>query len=177
MNDLFMTELNGNLNTSRTILRKYTDLDREAFALLFTDKEINFYMGGEHCETMEDAYNLFDKCFDIYEGKLFPGRYFEIWAVEFENKYTGHVELKQSDNTTGIEVEAVYLIDKNHQGKGLMTEILNELNEYTKRSGKKMIATVNPENKKSVRVLVKTGIEKEEWITEGEDKFYKIWIK
>ena len=58
-----------------------------------------------------------------------------------------------------------------------MTEILEELNEYAKRSGKQMIATVNPENEKSVRVLVKTGIEKEGWVTEGEDKFYKIWIK
>jgi len=171
-----MSELNGNIVTCRTILRKYTDQDREAFALLFTDKEVNFYMGGEHCETPEDAYNLFDKCFEIYAGK-FPERYFEIWAVEFKNKIIGHAELKQTNNTTCNELEVVYLLDKNYQGKGFMTEILKELNEYAKRSGKQMIATVNPENEKSVRVLVKTGIEKEGWVTEGNEKFYKIWIK
>ncbi len=171
-----MNELNGIIISNRAILRKYTDQDREAFALLFTDKEVNFYMGGEHCETMEEAYKLFDKCFEIYSGK-YPERYFEIWAVEFENKMIGHAELKQTNNTTDNELEVVYLLDKNYQGKGFMTEILKELNEYAKRSGKKMIATVNPENEKSVRVLVKTGIEKEEWVTEDEDKYYKIWIK
>jgi RimJ/RimL family protein N-acetyltransferase len=171
-----MNELNGIIISNRAILRKYTVQDREAFALLFTDKEVNFYMGGEHCETMEDVYKLFDKCFEIYSGK-YPERYFEIWAVEFENKMIGHAELKQTNNTTDNELEVVYLLYKNYQGKGFMTEILKELNEYAKRSGKKMIATVNPENEKSVRVLVKTGIEKEGWITEGKDKYYKIWIK
>lgn len=71
----------------------------------------------------------------------------------------------------------MYLLDKKYQGKGFMTEILKELNEHAKKSCKQMIATVNPENEKSVRVLVKTGIEKEGWVTEGEDKYYKIWLK
>lgn len=171
-----MTELNGNIVTSKTILRKYTDQDREAFALLFTDKEVNFYMGGNHCSTMEEAYRLFDRCFEVYAGK-FPDRHFEIWAVEFENKVIGHAELKKTNNTAGNELEAVYLLDKNYQGKGFMTEILKELNKYTKKSGKQMIATVNPENGKSVRVLLKTGIEKEGWVNDGKDKYYKIWIK
>ncbi len=171
-----MIERNVSMMTPRTILRKYTDQDREAFALIFTDKEVIFYMGGEHCSTMEDAYRLFDKCFEIYSGK-FPERHFEIWAVEFENKVIGHAELKQTNNTTDNELEAVYLLDKNYQGKGFMTEILKELNEHAKKSGNQMIATVDPENEKSYRVLVKTGIEKEGWVTEGEDKFYKIWLK
>ena len=168
--------MNKDLHTVRTKLRKYEPKDKEKFAELFTDKEVNRFMGGQHCETKEDAYGLFEKGFEIYNG-LFPGRHFEIWGIEHEGKLIGHFELKQTNNTVGDELEVVYLLDKYYWGRGLMPEILNEVNKYASSLGKQLIATVNLENIKTIKALRKIGIEKEGWYEDEEGKVYKMWIK
>jgi len=167
------------LKTQRTILRRYTENDREIFMEIFTDKEVNFYMGGEHCETKEDAGKLFDKCFEIYKGK-FPDRYFEIFGIfgiEYGGRLIGHFELKQTDVTDKDELEVVYLLDKKYWGKGLMPEILNEVNKLACNAGRKLIATINPENTKTMKALEKTGLDKQEWITKGDERIYKVRLK
>lgn len=133
-------------------------------------------MGGQHCETKEDAYGLFEKGLEIYNG-LFAGRHFELWAIEYKGEMIGHFELKQTNNTVGDELEVVYLLDKNYWGQGLMPEILNEVNKYASGLGKQLIATVNLENIKTIKALKKLNIEKEGWIEDAEDKVYKIWIE
>ena len=169
-------DLNKELKTSRTKLRKYELKDKEIFAELFTDKDINKFMGGPHCETKEDAYGLFEKGLRIYNG-LFPERHFEIWAIEHEGKLIGHFELKQTNNTIGDELEVVYMLDKNYWGRGLIPEILNEVNKYASALGKQLIATVNLQNVKTIKALKKLNIEKEGWIEDEEGMVYKIWIK
>lgn len=164
------------LRTERTLLRRYTEKDRQIFAGLFTDREINFYMGGGHCATSEDAYNLFEKVFEIYKGK-YEGRYFEIRGIEYEGKLIGHFELKQTDITEEDELEAVYLLDKKYWGRGLMPEILKHVNEYASGSGWKIVATINPENTKTVKALGKAGIESQNWIETPDGKTLKIVLK
>lgn len=164
------------LNTERTKLRQYKDSDKEKFAELFTDPDVIHYMGGEHCETKDDAYNLFEKSKEIYKG-LFPGRHFKIWAIEYEGNFIGHIELKQTSNTFDNELEVVYLLEKNYWGRGIMPEVLNTVNEYASANGKQLIATVNPDNTNTIKALRKSGIEKEEWIEDNDGKLYKIWIK
>lgn len=162
--------------TNRTRLRKYCQSDKSTFIRLFTDKEINLFMGGPKCNTEEDAIELFEKGLKVYEG-LFPGRHFEIWAIEYQEKMIGHFELKQTPSTSENELEIVYMLDKNHWGKGLIPEIINEVNKYASGMGRKLTATINPENIKTVKALNKTGIEKEEWIEDEEGKVYKVWLK
>jgi len=82
-------------------------------------------------------------------------------------------KLRANDN----KLEIVYLLNKNHWGKGLMPEILNEVNLYASSSGKKLIATVNPGNENSMKVLKKIGLIKEEWITDEEGKAFKVTLK
>ena len=168
--------INKDINTNRTRLRKYEEKDKDNFAELFTDKDVNQFMGGQHCETKEDAYALFEKSFEIYNG-LFPDRHFEIWAIEYEGKLIGHFELKQTNNTTGDELEVVYLLDKDYWGRGLMPEILNEVNKYASGMGKQIIATVNLDNTKTMKALRKMNIEKEGWVEDEEGKVYKMWIE
>lgn len=168
--------LNNNLYTERTLLRKYEEHDREKFAELFTDIDIIKFMGGQHCETKEDAYRLFEKGFEIYNG-LLPDRHFELWAIEHEGKMIGHFELKQTNNTLGDELEVVYLLDKACWGQGLMPEILNEVNIYASGLGRQLIATVNLENEKTIKALRKLNIEKEGWMEDEDGKVYKMWIE
>ena len=167
---------NKDILTQRTKLRKYKESDKNTFIQLFTDKEVNHFMGGANCETYEDAIELFEKGFKIYEG-FFPDRHFELWAIEYENQMIGHFELKQTSNTSDSELEIVYMLGKEYWGKGLMPEIINEVNKYASGFGKQLIATINPENIKTVKALNKIGIEKEEWTEDEDGEVYKVWLK
>lgn len=164
------------IRTKRTLLRKYKEEDRQKFINLFTDKDVNHFMGGPRSETIEDASALFDKGFEIYKG-LFPDRHFEIWAIELEGEMIGHFELKQSVNTGEDELEAVYMLAKEQWGKGFMTEILIEINKYANRLNKTVIATFSPENSRTIRALEKAGIEKQEWYEHEDGRSLKAWLK
>ena len=167
---------NPEIRTKHTILRKYSDADKEKFVYLFTDKDINHFMGGQHCQTKEDAEALFLKGFEVYNG-LFPGRHFEIWAIEIDGELAGHFELKQTQHTNENELEIVYMLNKKYWGQGLMPEIIKEINFYSSGFDKQLIATINPDNLKTVKALNKVGIEKEEWTEDEDGKVFKVWLK
>jgi RimJ/RimL family protein N-acetyltransferase len=149
--------------------------DRQQFIELSVDKEVNHFMGGR-CETREDANSMFDKVLDIYKGILLP-RHFEIWAIDAGNEFAGHFELKQTDNTSGDELEVVYLLDKKFWGQGLMPEIINEINRYAGSMNKQLIATISSENKKTIKALGKIGIQKQEILADSDGKSLKIYIE
>ncbi len=167
--------LNKDIRTQRCLLRKYDERDRETFAELSIDKEVNFFIGGK-CETKEEAYAMFDKVFQIYGGALHP-RHFEIWAIDVAGEYAGHFELKQTDNTGDNELEVVYFLDNRYWGKGLMPEIINEINKYAGSMGKQLIATVSSENVKTMKALAKAGIQKQENIEDEDGTSLKIWLE
>jgi [ribosomal protein S5]-alanine N-acetyltransferase len=173
--------MNGNIKTERLLIRKYTESDRVDSVRLSLDKDVMHFMGGEHAETEGEANMIFDKCFEIYRGSLngkpLGSRRFEIWGIEYEGKLIGHFELKQTPNTAGSELEIVYLLDKDFWGMGLMPEAIKAVNKYANSNGMQVIATINPENMRTVRSLEKAGIEKQEWVGEGEDRVYKVWLK
>lgn len=175
------SDYSPDIKTERLLLRRYTDADRAESVRLSLDKEVMHFMGGEHAENEEQANIIFDKCFEIYKGWLgedpLGTRRFELWGIEHGRKLIGHFELKQSVNTTGNELEIVYLLDKNYWGKGLIPEAISAVNDYAKRSGNFVIATIDPNNKRTVRSLEKSGIAKQEWVEDSEGKVYKIWLK
>ncbi|MEO8210985.1 MAG: GNAT family N-acetyltransferase [bacterium] len=175
------TELNKDITTERTLLRKYKEADRDVHVRLILDKEVMHFMGGQHPENTDEANSQFDKCLEIYGGNLngesLGSRHFELWGIEFDGKLIGHFELKQSPNTKGDELEVIYFLEKNFWGKGIMSEVIKAVNSYANSLGKICVATINPENRRTVNSLKKAGIEKEEWEGEGEEKMYKLWLK
>lgn len=174
-------KLNIDIKTERLLLRKYKEADRKDSVRLSLDKDVMHFMGGEHAGTEEEANIIFDKCFEIYGGSLngkpLGTRRFELWGIEYDGRLIGHFELKQTPNTTGNELEVVYLLDKDFWGMGLMPEAIKAVNEYANSAGMQVIATINPENMQTVRSLEKADIEKQEWIGEGEERVYKIWLR
>lgn len=166
---------NKEIRTARALLRKFTEADRIEFVRILTDPGVNYYMGGR-TEDPAEGNKIFDKIFEIYNGAL-GSRFFELWAIEFEGNLIGDFELKETDNTAPGELEVVYMIDKPHWGKGLVPEILKEIIKYSASMNKRIVATLNPENTKTVRVLEKTGIEKQDWVGEGDDRCFKVWLK
>lgn len=185
-NNLMVKDYRGkdfspNIKTERLLLRRYIESDRANSMRLSLDKEVMHFMGGEHAENEEQASSIFDKCFEIYKGwlgeKPLGTRRFELWGIENEGRLIGHFELKQSVNTTGNELEIVYLLDKAYWGKGLIPEAIKAVKKYAKSTGNVVIATINPENNRTVRSLEKSGIAKQGWIEDSEGKIYKVWLK
>lgn len=168
---------NQNIRTARTLLRPYVAADREKFADMFTDDDVKMYFPQGGCASREEAYQLFDKCFVVYSTNDPATRHFEIWGIEMQGELIGHFELKQTNHTVPGELEVVYLLDKTFWGRGLMPEILADIKLYAWSLGKQVIATINPENLKTVRALEKAGIEQQEWIGEGEERVYKVWLR
>ncbi|MCP4122323.1 MAG: GNAT family N-acetyltransferase [Bacteroidetes bacterium] len=161
--------------TSRTLLRKYTNNDLKGFTTLMLDEKIQQHMGGIHITTNKDASSLFDKIMEIYQDPP-SGRHFEVWAIERDQELIGHFELKETLHTEAGEAEAVYFLNAESWGQGLMTEILSEVKIYADSRGLKMIATINRDNIGTVRVLEKTGIERAGEIEVDGEMIYKVWI-
>ena len=166
----------GEINSARLKLRRFTADDRADFVRFSTDPEVNKYIGGR-VETEEAANALFDKIQQVYDG-LFGKRHFEIWAIEVVGRTIGSFELKQTENTETDELEVVYLLDREYWGRGFIPEILRTINKYANDAGRKVIATLNPENLKTVRALEKAGIDisKNCWIGEEGDRCYKVTL-
>ncbi len=166
----------GEINTARLKLRRFTEADRTDFVGFSTDPEVNQYIGGR-VESEEAANALFDKIQQVYNG-LFGKRHFEIWAIEYEGKTIGSFELKQTENTEPDELEVVYLIDKAYWGRGFIPEILRCINKYAHTMGCWVIATLNPENIKTVRALEKAGLDvsKSGWIGEEGDRCFRVTL-
>ena len=58
-----------------------------------------------------------------------------------------------------------------------MPEIIKKVLEYSVKYGKKIVATMNPENQQTIRVLEKSGIKSLGWETIEGDKVYKAVLQ
>ncbi len=167
---------NKEIITERTLLRKYHFDDKEEMTDLFMDKTVNHYMGNGPCKTKAKALELFDRIMRLY-AKPLRDRHFEIWAIDINEHLAGHFELKESQYTEADELEVVYMLYQNHWGKGLMPEILRSIKVHAHAMNRQLIATINPENIRTVRALEKVGIARQKWVGEGKNRTLKVWIK
>jgi len=164
------------INTNRTKLRRYLSSDLDRFSELTLNEEVQHFMGGEDVESEEEAKTLFQRVQYLYKNPP-TGRHFEIWAITFNDQVVGHFELKQTPYTETGELEAVYFLDKPLWGKGIMTEVLNSIVEYAHSMNRQVIDTFDPENKATVQVLRKAGIERSENIIVDGTDIHKTWIR
>jgi len=171
-----MPMLNEDITTQRTLLRKYEPTDQAEMIRLFMDKLVNHYMGNGPCKTKHHALELFERIMQLYEKSL-TDRHFEIWAIEIHKQLAGHFELKESEYTENDELEVVYMLHKVHWGQGLMPEILRAVNTHAYTINRQLIATIDPENIRTVRALEKVGITRQKWVDEGKDRTLKVWIE
>ena len=134
------------LRTPRLLLRPYTEADR-AFSVAFFGLEEVFRHAAGGALAPDAANALFDKVFPIYrEGR------FSIWLVETEGRPVGHAELKPRKGEDGLEL--VYFLAPEAQGRGLGTELVAAL---VARGAGRLMATVHPDNERSMKVLRKAG--------------------
>ncbi len=159
------------LETERLILKAYQSEDEEAFVEMTSDEYHTEKVGDE--KTRRD---LFHKCFKIYASK--DDRWFWIWGVFKNDQLCGHLELKDTEHTNENELEVVYSVHINERRKGVMFEVLCLFQKMQKEWDRKIIATVDFDNLKSIQLLEKIGIENKEIYTDEDgDQYFKFTLK
>lgn len=137
------------LTTKRLLLRRYAESDRAFAIALFGDAEVFKHAAGGALDAAK-ASALFDKIAPIYgEGR------FAIWLVEEDGVPVGHAELKPRAGEEGLEV--VYFLARSAQGRGLGTELLEAVAAFGLALSRRLIATVHPDNARSMKLLARCG--------------------
>jgi ribosomal-protein-alanine N-acetyltransferase len=142
------------LTTERLVLRPATQADVPFVLSLFSRSETNRYSSYEDISTAEEAQRLFD-------AFLKPGSetHFRLVAdLRGSGEAVGTLGL-YSYSETNRRAELGYDLLREHRGRGLMTEAVEEVLRYgfEELGLNRVEATTDPENAASLRVLEKTG--------------------
>jgi [ribosomal protein S5]-alanine N-acetyltransferase len=164
------------LQTERLILRRLTMDDLEVLARIYRDPQVREYFP-EGTLTLEETKEELEWIIDVYYGrygyglwatveketgafigrcgllpwKIVPGR--EGWpGLDFADEFP--------DETTRVEVEVAYLLDRAHWGQGLATEAARAIVDYAFGSLhlSRLICLFEPENTASANVARKVGM-------------------
>jgi RimJ/RimL family protein N-acetyltransferase len=161
------------LKTKRFSLKPYRKTDRKRFKEMVSDPDSVRFMGGPD-ENVETGKNLFEKVFEVYQKE--DGKFLLIWGVYAGKKLVAHFELKETEHTSGDELEIVYMVHPDERKKGVMTEIMDFVKKNQILWHRPLIATVDPQNEHSLSLLEKWGIEKKESLEDPEtgEKYLKL---
>lgn len=137
------------LRTKRLQLRRYRPEDFGFFFELLGNPTVTRYSSGGALK-LPSARKLFDKVFHIYRDGNFA-----VWCVLAGKEPVGHAELKPRKGERGLEI--VYFFKVDAWGKGYGTELVKKLVDHGFTETDRILATVDPENAASIRVLMKNG--------------------
>jgi len=162
------------LKTKRYKLSHYEDTHEDRFVEMGLDPlSIKFMGGASGIEAEERA--MFKKIQSLYDSD--GTRWFWIWAITQKNILCGHLELKETEHTNEDELEIVFVVHPDKRGEGIMTEVLQFLKSHQHNWKRRIISTVSPNNKASMALMNKWGIEKREVIEDEEDgDYYKLTL-
>lgn len=154
-------------------LKPYRQIDEDCFVEMSLDEKVIKYMDGASGVEQEER-ELFQKIFTIYTDST-NTRIFNIWGIYKKDQLCGHLELKETADTTAAELEIVYMIHPAARRQGIMLEVLNYIKNNQTIWQRKIVATVHPKNTPSFRLLEKWGIEKS--INYPKEGFVKVYLK
>ena len=142
------------IETSRTILRKFTMDDLDDVAAIFSNPRVMKYLGIDAKPISRD------ECEQILESiiRLWQNRGYGRMAVisKENNKLIGVAGLRYFEG----DAELFYLLDEPYWGKGLATEVAKGILEYGFETFDfpRIIAIARPANAATLRVLKKLGL-------------------
>lgn len=162
-----------NLETERLILNEIILEDLEVFHAMRSDIRIMNFIPGRLAKTVQDSIDVINRSHTLLaEGNNIS------WGIRFkENNLLigtiGYYRI-QWPNLRG---EIGYILHPDYQGKGIMTEALNEILNFGFQTMKfhTVEAVLDPENKLCENLLIRNGFTKEAHYKENffsEGKFY-----
>jgi len=158
-----LLNISHQLETDRTIIKKYTEGDGLAFFELIQenkDRLLDSFPLTLANTTDEKTTELYiqTKIAEWYEQVSFS---FGIWSKN-DSKYIGHISIKNIDWVIP-KAELAYLITKDFEGKGLMSEVLNVLITFcfNELFMNRLFIRVMTDNNRSIKLAEKFGFNKE----------------
>ena len=139
--------------TARLRVRSFKEADRGAMEKLLTDREIAKTYMLPDLESVEAVDRLFARFreLSVKEGRYVAGIYLDKELVGFMNDV----------ENDGNRIELGYVIARDRWGKGYATEMLRgAIADLFRRGYEEVVAGAFEENKASVRVMEKAGMEK-----------------
>jgi RimJ/RimL family protein N-acetyltransferase len=145
--------------TERLIIRPLTIADKNEIFEYRRDKEINKYQGWIP-EKIEDVEVFIAK---ISEKINIPNTWFQFVLIEKETlKIVGDLGIHFIDSENK-QTEIGCTLNKDFQNKGYATESVKRVIDYLFRDLNKhrIITSIDPDNKKSIRLVERIGFRKE----------------
>jgi RimJ/RimL family protein N-acetyltransferase len=137
------------------VLRDWGPADRRAFVELLTDPEVVRFVGdGTADPVMVEA--VFDRAMALELGPTH--RFAFVHAVVVDAEVVGHVELKVTEDCGPDEWEVVYILARRAWGRGLGGALVAWASETCRAHGRRMVATVHPDNAASLCLLGRAGL-------------------
>ena len=148
------------IKTDRLILRNVLDRDYELFHKLHSDPIVNRFVGRENSSSLEKARAYIERMNGLVKKKECL---FWVITLKSNDNLMGSVCCWNFDLENGI-VEIGYEMLPEFQGKGIMTEALKSVIEFTFNKMKANIITAFPssDNLSSVEILKKLSFEFED---------------
>lgn len=145
------------IKTENLSLRYFSMKDVKKVYEMSKEEGIHKWLPEEAYKDEQQAEDVVNSLIDKYSVEPFPQKTPFILGVELKqaNELIGHIGLCPYEN--GVEV--CYAIEERHQGKGYATEAVSAITDWgiNKLGISAIIGKVRSENKKSCRVLEKSG--------------------
>lgn len=154
-------------NTQRLYLRPISSEDKESIFSYRSDPETNQYLGMVP-NTVDDIAAFIEKSSAEIDV---PGTWFQLVIVErTSDRVIGDIGIHflESD-AENKQVEIGYTLDEDFRGKGFATEALTAVIDYLIHTLEKhrIIASVDPTNLNSIKLLERLGFRKEAHFVES----------
>ena len=144
--------------TGRLMIREMTQEDAEAMWEIQNQGEVRRYTEGisHDCQTELEKHRA-------YVEHVYPLYGYGLWAVclKASRKLIGRCGIQDREYNGVCEIELGYLLDTKDWGQGYATEAVSAVIDYAfhQLGIEQIVAWIEPENERSVRVAQKTGME------------------
>jgi len=149
------------IHTSRLLIRPVTIEDAQSMYRYRSDAEVNRFLPKEY-HAVEDITDLIRRTASEINV---PDTWFQLVLICKENgQLIGDVGLHfLASDGQHKQVEIGYTLAKNYHGKGYATEALRAILDhvFTTLQKHRVIASIDPENEASMRLLERLGFRKE----------------
>jgi len=148
------------IQSNRLILRPITAEDAEAVFGYRSNAVVNQFQGWIP-ETIADVHDFIRNKVSLVIDQ--PDTWFQLAIIKKDNgELIGDIGIHFLESDS-LQVEIGFTLDCNQHGKGFATEALTEILKFLflKLNKHRVIASIDPRNEKSIRVVERLGMRKE----------------
>ncbi|MFZ1291460.1 MAG: GNAT family N-acetyltransferase [Melioribacteraceae bacterium] len=148
-----------NIETKNLVLASFTIQDAKEIFKIRSDDRVTKYLDRDNHKTVDESQTMIEKIIHSYEDKSGINWIIREKALFEVVGYIGYWNLIREN----VRAEIGYALKPEYWEKGIMSEVLLKIIEFGFKefSLHSIMGNVNPQNKRSIRLLEKFGFKKE----------------